>query len=171
LPQSRGSTWQPCCRNDNVIVITNRTADIQTITGEVRRLFQVLKAIADGLHQEAGLNASTRAVMEALADRPRTVPEIARQKSVTRQHIQLLVDELAKSDLVELRPNPAHARSPLIALTRKGEALFAAVRRREVPIFDRLAAGIDQRKAAVTVQTLAALRRRAEELLQQQEHK
>jgi hypothetical protein len=67
---------------------------IEKITMEVRHLFQVLKALADSVHKDAGLTASTRAVMESLADRPRTVPDIARSKSVTRQHIQLLVDEL-----------------------------------------------------------------------------
>ena len=149
-------------------MIADRT-DVDKITREVRHLFQVLKALADGLHRDTGLNASTRAVMEALFGGPRTVPEIARSKSVTRQHIQLLVDELAESDLVELKPNPAHQRSPLVALTRRGEALFAAARKREAPLLDRLAAGLDARKAAVTVQTLSALRRRAEDLIRQQE--
>ena len=107
--------------------------------------------------------------MEALADGPRTVPDIARSKSVTRQHIQLLVDELATSDLVELKPNPAHRRSPLIALSRKGEALFASVRKLEGPFIERLATGLDARKTAATVQTLTALRRRAEELLRERE--
>ena len=144
--------------------------DVERIAGEVRHLFQVLKSLADALHKDAGLTASTRAVMEALEDGPRTVPDIARSKSVTRQHIQLLVDELAASDLVELKPNPAHLRSPLIALSRKGEALFASMRKREAPLIERLAAGLDARKAAATVQTLAALRRRAEELLREQEH-
>jgi DNA-binding MarR family transcriptional regulator len=98
------------------------------------------------------------------------VPDIARSKSVTRQHIQLLVDELAGSDLVEHKPNPAHLRSPLIALSRKGETLFASMRKREAPLIERLAAGLDARKAAATVQTLTALRRRAEQLLREQEH-
>lgn len=145
------------------------TRDVEKITGEVRHLFQVLKSLADAVHRDAGLTASTRAVMEALADRPRTVPDIARSKSVTRQHIQLLVDELLGSDLVELRPNPAHLRSPLIALSRKGESLFASLRKRETPLIERLATGLDARKAAATVQTLIALRRRAEELLREQE--
>ena len=144
-------------------------ADVGRIAGEVRHLFQTLKSLADAVHKDAGLTASTRAVMEALAEGPRTVPDIARRKSVTRQHIQLLVDELEKSDLVELKPNPAHLRSPLIALSRKGEALFTAVRKREAPLFERLASGLDARKAAATVQTLAALGRRAEELLREQE--
>lgn len=148
---------------------SSRTAELERITGEVRHLFQVLKALADALHRDAGLNASTRAAMEALADGPRTVPDIARRKSVTRQHIQLLVDELATADLVELRANPAHLRSPLVALTRKGEAVFAGVRKREAPLLDRLASGLDTRKTAVTMQTLAGLRRRAEELLQQEQ--
>lgn len=143
--------------------------DVERIAGEVRHLFQVLKSLADAVHKDAGLTASTRAVMEAIADGPRPVPDIARSKSVSRQHIQLLVDELAGSDLVELKSNPAHLRSPLIALSRKGEALFASVRKREAPLIERLAAGLDARKAAATVQTLTALRRRAEELLREQE--
>ena len=151
-------------------MIDKSTPDVEKITGEVRHLYQVLKSLADALHRDSGLNASNRAVMEALADGPRTVPDIARSKSVTRQHIQLLVDELAKSDLVELRPNPAHQRSPLVALSRKGEALFASLRKREAPLVEQLAAALDARKAAATVQTLTALRRRAEELLQDQEH-
>jgi DNA-binding MarR family transcriptional regulator len=146
------------------------TPDVERIAGEVRHLFQVLKSLADAVHKDAGLTASTRAVMEALTDGPRTVPDIARSKSVTRQHIQLLVDELAGSDLVELKPNPVHLRSPLIALSRKGEALFASMRKREAPLVARLAAGLDARKAAATVQTLTALRRRAEELLREQEN-
>ena len=109
-------------------------------------------------------------MIEALAGGPRTVPDIARRKSVTRQHIQLLVDELVEAELVELRPNPAHQRSPLVALTRRGEAIFAAGRRREAPLIEQLAGGLDARKAAATIQTLTALRRHAEELLQAQEH-
>lgn len=151
-------------------MIDKTTANVERIAGEVRHLFQVLKALADAIHKEAGLNASTRAVMEELAEGPRTVPDIARRKSVTRQHIQLLVDELAKSDLVELRPNPAHQRSLLIALTRKGETLFTSVRKREAPLLERLAAGLDARKAAATIQTLAGVRRRAEEILQEEDH-
>ena len=143
--------------------------DVERIAGEVRHLFQVLKSLADALHKDTGLTASTRALMEAIAEGPRTVPDIARSKSVTRQHIQLLVDELAGADLVELKPNPAHLRSPLIALSRKGEALFASIRKREAPLVERLAAGLDARKAAATVQILTALRRRAEELLREQE--
>jgi DNA-binding MarR family transcriptional regulator len=144
--------------------------DVDRIAREVRHLFQVLKSLADAIHKDAGLTASTRAVMEAIAECPRTVPDIARSKSVTRQHIQLLVDELAGSDLVELKPNPAHLRSPLIAFSRKGEALFASMRKCEAPLIERLAAGLDVRKAAATVQTLTALRRRAEQLLREQEH-
>src|SRR5262245_37627217 len=120
-----------------------RATDVEKIAREVRHLFQVLRALADVLHKDTGLNASTRAVMEALAEGPRTVPDVARAKSVTRQHIQVLVDELVKSELIELRPNPAHLRSPLVALTRKGEAVFATVRKREAPLLDGLASGLD----------------------------
>lgn len=150
-------------------MLDKSTNDVEKIAGEVRHLFQVLKSLADAVHRDSGLNASLRAVMEALIAGPRTVPDIARSKSVTRQHIQLQVDELIETELAELRPNPAHQRSPLVALTRRGEALFASGRRREAPLIEQLAIGLDARKAATTVQTLTAFRRRAEELLEAQE--
>ena len=142
-----------------------RGADVEQITTEVRRLFQLLRALADAVHSEAGLNASMRAVMESLAGGPRTVPDIAREKSVTRQHIQLIADALLDSHLIELRENPAHRRSPLLVLTRSGKAAFAEIRRREAPLLERLGAAVEPRKADITVETLAALSRCAREML------
>lgn len=50
-----------------------------------------------------------------------TVPEIGRQRSTSRQNIQILVDKLAESGHVELVPNPAHKRSALVRLTARGK--------------------------------------------------
>jgi DNA-binding MarR family transcriptional regulator len=145
----------------------DRAADVEKLTSEVRRLFQTLKALADAVHEDAGLNASNRAVLESLVDSPRTVPDIARQKSVTRQHIQLIADELLGMKLIELRDNPAHRRSPLLALTREGKTAFAEIRKREVPLLERLGTALEPRKTGVTLETLAALSKSARELLQQ----
>jgi DNA-binding MarR family transcriptional regulator len=148
-------------------MIQSRAADAENIASEVRRLFQILKALADAVHKDAGLNASHRAVLESLAEGPRTVPDIARQKSVTRQHIQLIADALLGMKLIELRENPAHRRSPLLALTRDGKAAFADIRKREAPLLDLLGADIEPRKAAATLETLSALSRAASEVLRQ----
>jgi DNA-binding MarR family transcriptional regulator len=100
---------------------------------EVRRLFHQLRASAEAIHEEQGsLPIAQRAVLESLhRDGAATVPALARARPVSRQHIQALVNALREAGLVETRPNPAHRRSPLVALTPAGRRRFLAMRARE----------------------------------------
>lgn len=128
----------------------------------VRRLFHALKAAGDTLHAASGISVAMRGVMESLAaEGPRTVPALARARPVSRQHIQVLVDQLTRGGLVETRPNPAHRRSVLIALTSKGEAEFAALGAREAKPMAALFVGLDPREVAIAHHVLATLRARA----------
>ena len=51
---------------------------------------------------------------------PQTVPQLARQQRVSRQHLQTIVNGLLKRGWVETIANPAHRRSPLFKLTSAG---------------------------------------------------
>ena len=62
-------------------------------------------------------------VLGAVAEAPRTVPQIARRMGMSRQSVQRVADLLERDGLLRFRPNPDHARSPLLRLTREGEAL------------------------------------------------
>ncbi len=98
----------------------------------VRKLFHQLAAAADSLHGGSGITAGMRGVLESLGRHgPQTVPDMARARPVSRQHIQGLVNALAELDLVETLENPAHRRSHLIAMTPAGRAAFDAIRSRE----------------------------------------
>jgi DNA-binding MarR family transcriptional regulator len=55
---------------------------------------------------------------------PLTVPQIAQMRPTSRQRMQRLADELAAEGLVEFVENPAHRRSKLVRLTRKGETRY-----------------------------------------------
>jgi DNA-binding MarR family transcriptional regulator len=59
------------------------------------------------------------------------VPQLARAHSVSRQHIQALVNPLAEEGLVEFVDNPAHKRSRLVRLTATGKEHIAGLTRRE----------------------------------------
>lgn len=113
--------------------MTRREAAFLELGGAVRRLFHRLRAVAEAATPAGdGFSASHRAVLESLAaEGPQTVPALARARPVARQHIQVLVHDLAALGLVETRPNPAHRRSPLVALTSAGARRFAAIRRAE----------------------------------------
>jgi DNA-binding MarR family transcriptional regulator len=59
-----------------------------------------------------------------------TVPAIARELMLTRQAVQKQVDLMRTHELVTLRENPAHRRSPIIALTNKGHMAYVSASKR-----------------------------------------
>jgi DNA-binding MarR family transcriptional regulator len=130
------------------------------LTAAVRAVFNRLKALGDDLHGDLAVTSAMRAVMETLsAEGPMTVPQIARAKGVTRQHIQLLADALAEAGLAAVKENPAHRRSSLIALTEKGKRTFAKMRAREIPVVSELANEFDAQdldRATAVLTRLAA---------------
>jgi DNA-binding MarR family transcriptional regulator len=124
----------------------------------VRRLFHALAGTADRAHAELGITTSMRAVLEILHDRgPRTVPQIARQQGVSRQHIQVVVNALLAAGLVECIDNPDHLRSPLVRLGAAGSKACEAVRRREARLLAGLAKRISGGDLKVTLRTLNAM--------------
>ncbi len=56
---------------------------------------------------------------------PMTVPQIAQHRRVSRQRIQVMVDEYVAEGYLELAANPSHKRSKLVTLTQTGEIELA----------------------------------------------
>lgn len=131
------------------------------LTQAVRATFNRLKALGDRLHSDLEITTAMRAVMETLnSSGAMTVPQIAKVKGVTRQHVQLLADSLCEAGLASVKDNPAHKRSSLIVLTDKGKRAFAKMSAREVPVIDEIAQtfGAEELDRATRVlQRLAAL--------------
>lgn len=107
-----------------------------------------------------------RAVMEALAARgAQTVPDIARDRGVSRQHIQTIMNALQGDGLVAADENPAHKRSPLFDLTPEGRGLFDRVRANEGEPLRRLAAQLPDDGIALARATLARLNEALDRML------
>jgi DNA-binding MarR family transcriptional regulator len=139
---------------------------VEAVTREIRACFARLRALGDALHHDLGITASQRAVLESLFEGgAQTVPQIARAKRVSRQHIQALVDSLVPTRLVTLSDNPKHKRSPLVTLTEHGRKTFAAARAREVAVVSELAAALANDDVAAALATLQHLRAALEERL------
>lgn len=139
--------------------MTTRRAKAEAVTRQIRACFNRLKALADALHADLGVTGAMRAVIESLDEGgEQTVPTIARAKSVTRQHIQVLVNALLEAGLVSTRDNPADKRSPLVALTPKGRAAFATMREREKSVLADLTTALAGQDLDAALATLEALR-------------
>jgi DNA-binding MarR family transcriptional regulator len=130
---------------------------------EVRLLFHRGRALMNELHSMGESSAGQRAVLESIARRgPQTVPQLARARPVSRQHIQALVNALEERALVRLVHNPAHKRSHLVELTRKGAALLGEMQRRERSLLQRMDLGISPAELSKATAVLARLRMRLE---------
>ena len=152
--------------------VSKPSADIEAIVAVIRAIrtgFHRLGVLADEIHESVGVTGAMRAVMESLYESgPRSVPQIARSKSVSRQHIQVLVDQLAESGLVALLQNPDHRRSPLITLTRKGRGLFEQMQGREQALLSDLVQAVPARGLMVTLDTLLRMNEEVERLIERQ---
>jgi DNA-binding MarR family transcriptional regulator len=124
----------------------------------------LLVASGDRLSAGVGLTSARWQVLGAiaLAERPLTVPQIARRMGLTRQSVHATVKRLVADGLVELAPNADHRRSQLIRLTELGERSYAAMHMRQVAWVNRLADGIDHSDLQITARLLAELCARLE---------
>ena len=140
-----------------------RPASVARLAVLVRRNFQLLSSLWNDELEDLGVTASHRALMEHIAQTgPQSVPRIAEAKSVRRQSIQALVDGLEAAGLVRLEQNPAHRRSRLVALSKRGAGLFERIRERDKVLVSRIATHLEEGGVACAVDALDALRRALE---------
>lgn len=125
---------------------------------QTRHLFQRLRSVSDDLLEGSGINTSQRAVLEFLYQQPpQAVPQIAREKSVSRQHIQIIVNDLLALKLIESVENPTKKRSPLIQLSRKGIALFKSIQIKETEFLKTAEKQFSQMELKTALNTLKSL--------------
>ena len=138
------------------------------LVGEVHALFRKLNSLADDLHAEMGMPAGHRAILEGLQRSGQTtVSQLAARRSVSRQHIQVIVNQLLALGVVELTDNPKHRRSPLVQLTAQGEAAFRLMRQRERNLIARLQLPICEDELVTARNTLAAIRKQLDKVAMQ----
>jgi DNA-binding MarR family transcriptional regulator len=116
-----------------------RTESVMSVLDEAIALYLRLRAVAEDIHEGYGLSGAMRGVLRDLRKLgPQTVPQLARRRPVTRQHIQAISNDLQHMGLVELADNPAHKRSKLIRLTPAGEQALREITAREAAFLSRV---------------------------------
>jgi DNA-binding MarR family transcriptional regulator len=145
----------------------HRTPEGETATQVILATFRangLLLAAGDLLTADQGLTSARWQVLGAitLAQRPLTVPQIARRMGLTRQSVHATVNRLVRDGLLELAPNADHRRSPLVRLTERGRATYTATDRSQAGWVNRLAGGIGRSDLETTARVLEELCRRLE---------
>ena len=131
---------------------TARTPEGEKATGLILTTFRVnglLLAAGDLLTAEHGLTSARWQVLGAIAyaQRPLTVPQIARRMGLTRQTVHTTINRLLADGVVELVPNKDHQRSQLVRLTELGQDRYQAIDQEQAAWVSRLAAGLGPRRA------------------------
>lgn len=135
------------------------TSEIETLLNEVRLLYHRMIQVGEQLHAGESVTLGMRAVLEfLLKNGPTTVPDIARSRSVTRQHIQSLVNALLEQELVVFEDNPLHKRSSLVALTKGGERVIQRMRTREGQLYQATDFGVKRDQLEMAARTLGNVR-------------
>ncbi len=131
----------------------------EALFNETRLLFHALKHWAETVHTGLELTLPMRAVLELLLlGGPATVPEMARERGVSRQHIQQQVDALLERGLVGRADNPAHRRSPKITLSDRGAALIKSMRADELNALVRIQVGVSDTATSEAARVLSSWR-------------
>ena len=124
----------------------------------------LLLAAGDLLATEDGLTSARWQVIGAIAiaQRPLTVPQIARRMGLTRQTVHTTINRLLADGVVELVPNKDHQRSQLVRLTELGQDRYQAIDQEQAAWVNRLAAGLARSDLDTAARVLAELCTRLE---------
>jgi DNA-binding MarR family transcriptional regulator len=98
-----------------------------------------LQVVTEELHGHSELSRACRGVLRDLSRLgPRTVPQLARGRPVSRQNVQMLVNRLIAENFAEFLRNPEHKRSQLVRLTSRGKAFLEEMEKRETTLLSTL---------------------------------
>ncbi|HTI22172.1 MAG TPA: helix-turn-helix domain-containing protein [Kutzneria sp.] len=127
----------------------------------VFRVHGQMLEVSEELARPVGLTAARWQVLGAVLPEPLPVSGIARAMGLTRQGVQRTADLLVEQGLAEYRPNPAHQRAKLLAVTEEGLAAVRKIGPGQRDLAERLAEklGADEfaRVAASLEKLIAAL--------------
>jgi DNA-binding MarR family transcriptional regulator len=128
-------------------------------------MFRVTGALLDAGDEIAGAEGLTAARWQVLgavvlAQRPLTVPQIARRMGLTRQSVHVTARHLVTAGLAEFIANADHRRSPLLQLTDDGRTRYAALERRQATWANALADGLAPEDLEAAARVLTELGRR-----------
>ena len=132
---------------------------LHVLFAEATALANQLRKTAALVPRQANSHVGGQSVLQVL-DRlgPLTVPAIARNRTVSRQSIQTLINRLEAQGYVAFAANPAHKKSGLVYLTDHGRKLVAATTARESKNSEALLPYVSETRMVSAARLLRQLR-------------
>ncbi len=113
---------------------------------ELHTLFQMLQGaskeierVEESVHRSSGLtSAQSKNISHLLKNEPMTISDLAFDRGVSRQSVQVAISALAESGYVHFEDNPRHKRAKLLHVTEFGCSRFVAAQKAEYEILRKV---------------------------------
>lgn len=132
------------------------------LIAQARRVSRVWSGLSS--EPDSVMTGAERDVLDFLVfEGAATVPNIARNRGVSRQHIQKRADALVEKGLADFADNPAHKSSKLLEATIAGERAHATASRGEAEVLQQLLGKIDSKDIATARAVFTTLAKAVEQ--------
>lgn len=108
------------------------------------RLRALFTTAGEAMAKPAGQTLARWLVLEAVAQAPRTVAQIARSMGLARQSVQRVADLLERDGLTAYAENPDHRHAQLVRLTSRGRRALQTMQQAQRVWADAVAAEIGE---------------------------
>ena len=125
-------------------------ADVFQLAGDFRQL-------GNRIASRVGQTQARWQVLSVVSDGTWTVAQIARRLGYARQSVQRTADQLILERLAEYRPNPDHAKSPLVKITNQGVIALARITREADKWHLKLSTGVEGSDLATAARVVRQL--------------
>ena len=133
--------------------------NLAAFLAEIRTVAAHLKYARQPFQNQEDWPSGTRSVLLILGrSGAQTVPEIARERSTSRQNIQIVVNRLKTAGLADMEINPAHKRSALVRLTESAKTLLKHLEEAESVFQGSMLAQLSAEELASTTKCLRKIR-------------
>ncbi len=141
---------------------TQPTTKASVLTDIMLAVFRVngrLLEKGDQMVEPLSLTSARWQVLGAvsLSDKPLSAPQVAEAMGITRQGAQKQLNKLEEEGFLDQLPNPRHERSPLYALTKRGNQAISATMSLQNKWANGLSATLSLQDLKNTLQTLNAV--------------
>ena len=131
----------------------------QGLFEEIRLMHNRLRWLGDQVHENVGQTSAKRSLLFSLhREGASTVPDLARERLVSRQIIQTQINLLLEEGLVTSQINPRHKRSKQMVLTKKGKKLVEKMLDKETRLLTKAGAPLPETELETMVEHLNLLR-------------
>jgi len=108
---------------------------IHTLFQTLQGAWKEIEKVEESVHRSSGLtSAQSKNISHLLKSGPMTISDLAFDRGVSRQSVQVAVSALAESGYIRFEDNPRHKRAKLLRVTDLGCSRFNTAQKAEYEI-------------------------------------